>query len=997
MRQWVAYEDHVRSFEACMADIVQLVNRTLLESDKYKVRMFRAGIVPPTIEELGRKRPATTRECMIRKHHFTGTLVSDVSINDSVYTHVTLGKIPLMIGSSYAVQALEDSIEDELGGYFMLHGSEKAILPQERLVSNHVLCLESKYPNKAVEYRAQRTNELKVHAVAVYQKNGTYMAETKAYKAFPLIDFCVQGLGIDPRRAHQDIGGDTWMHEWTLEFDPKHVLPHMTTECEKFCTFVHMVRVLQRFEAGTVRESDRDHYMHKRVDASGTLVAGLFRQIWSRFTRDALTVLAKPDLNRVTPNTLFRPSTITNALKYSISTGNWGVTSMFRSGVSQVLPRLNHAAALAHLRRINAPTGKEGTAISPRMLHGSAYGRICVFETPEGQNTGLHKSLAVGASISAATCEHAPVHVALAMACVSPLTPLDLADETVCVVFVNGIPRACTSDPQRVVDRMRAMRRSCDLAYDVSVTYDRNPDAVWIQTDRGRLVRPLWIGTSEPRSEGRTWGQLLESGCVEYLDAYEERYATVFVPTAHVPEPDPGVEYTHRELDPNTLFGLAVAEIPFANHNQAPRNCYQTSQRRQALAVPSWDHAHRYDTTSHLLWSPQRPLAQTETERALSGGLAYLGVNCIVAFACYGGWNQEDSIVFNRGAVDRGLFRATTYRTHTEELRGDDRFGLPASRKRTHYADYGSLDGDGMPRPGDVLNAHAVVVGKTNKTGDRDLSVGFKHPHGRVQEVVLTTNDEPKPIAHVRTTEMRVPEIGDKFCSRAAQKGVIGMILPQEDMPFTPEGIVPDLMINPHCLPSRMTIAQVLEMITGKAALVRGCGSVDATSFRATGHELVRDAQRHLRAHGYESTGSETLIHGATGLPMEAKVFVGPCYYMRLKHMVSDKCHARARGPIQGLVRQPTEGRSKNSGLRMGDMETAALVAHGTTDLLLERMIQASDAYQMTVCRRCGVHVPVDTCRTCGLSDRVDRIELPYALKLLFQELQAVGIDARMH
>lgn len=988
-REWCPYEDHVLSFDACISDIVHTVNHTRFDVDQYKVRLYNAAILPAMIEELGTKRIATPRECEQRKLNFSGSLVCDVAINDDVYTRVKLGKIPLMVGSPYAMETLDASVEDALGGYFILHGSQKSIIPQERLVSNHFLCINGKYAPKAVEYRAQKTHELKVHAIAVYQKQGTVYAETKTYRAFPLGAFCIQGLHEDPRRVASEIGGDPGP-PWELAFDPKHILPHIQSDHETFLTLCHMVKTLQYFESGTLLDSDRDHYMYKRIDWSGTLVSGLFRQIWSRFTRDALKILSKPDLNRVTPNTLFRSSMITNALKYSISTGCWGVNSMFRSGVSQLLVRLNHAAAVAQLRRINSPTGKEGTAIAPRMVHGSCYGRVCVFETPEGQNTGLHKSLALGARSSETTHELAVLQI------IWTLPYGGLSDTHPILVFINGVPRASTSDPERLVNLLRSHRRSCNLAYDVSMTLEQNPQCVWILTDRGRIVRPLWIGSTPPERPGeRSWWEWLESGRLEYLDAFEERKALVFAPSAREPHPDPDVPYTHHEVDPNFVLGLAVAEIPFANHNQAPRNVYQTSQKRQALAIPSWDHRTRLDTTSHELWYPQRPLVQTEAERTLGCPLGYLGENAMVAFACYGGWNQEDSVLINQAAIDRGMFRATTYYTHTEELRGDDEFRMP--KRRAHHADYNALDEDGLPRIGHALTSENVVVGKTNRIGDRDLSVTYKHDEGRVHRVVLTVNEDPKPVAHVQTRRTRVPEIGDKMCSRAAQKGTIGLVVPQEDLPFTSDGIVPDLIINPHCLPSRMTIGQVLEMMVGKAALVQGRPRADGTSFRTPGETVLRCAMEDLRKGGFPSHGSETMMHGATGEPMDAMIFLAPCYYMRLKHMVADKVHARARGPLQGLTRQPTENRSKNAGLRLGDMECAAMIAHGTSDVLLERLVKASDAYEMKLCRRCGLTSPLDMCNMCHQSDRVDVVEMPYSLKLLYQELQAVGIDVRIH
>lgn len=1001
-RQFSPVADHVDSFDHFVSGMVRFVNAIVLQTDKHKVAFSGATLTTPLLEEHGMKRRAYPDECRLRKLNYHGNLVCDVRIDGTLHRRVCLGKIPTMVGSRYCStvthprDARDREVEASLGGYFLINGSEKSIIAQERLGSNFMVAEKDKMAPRVVEFRAQREGELKVHTLAVYSKQGVYYGETKVYKPFPLIGFATQALGVDEIVAHREIGGEM-PRPWELDFNPDHILPNMNTN-EKFVALVSMIRYLESFEAGRVGETDRDHYAYKRVDWSGDLLLGLFKQIMSRFTRDVLTTLQRPDLNRITPTTLFRPSTITNGIKFSISTGNWGISNAFRTGVSQVLHRLNVPGCLAQLRRINSPVRKESVVVGPRMLHGSAYGRICPSETPEGANTGLHKSLALGARVSSASSPQAVELVAMA----HPSAPervgmieLGAPADPRAILFLNGVPALRVADPEGVVALVRRMRRSGDLAPDVSIRYEPRGRAVWAWTDRGRFVRALRVGVGNAGETtlgaGATWNDGLVGGVVEYLDAWEEMDAVVWTGVGPVPE-----GATHTEIDPTFLFGAGVAEIPFANFNQAPRNVYQTSQRKQALAVPTLDYDRRLDTTNHVLWYPQAPLSQTSYQKTMDDPLSNVGQNVVLAFACFTGYNQEDSILVNQASIDRGLFRATTFKTVVEELHGDQTFAKPKPGTEHLFSNYDRLEGDGFPGVDETVCASDVLVGRVHKASGKDASLESKIETGRVHKVCLATSDSGKPFAQVQTRQVRVPEVGDKFCTRAGQKGTIGCVVAAEDMPFGQTPV--DVIINPHALPSRMTIAQVMEMITGKAAALCGDDAVaDATSFRRKGSDIVDQAATILRAHGFASDGTEQMINGKTGEPFEARIFSCPCYYLRLHHMASDKLTARARGPIQGITRQPTDATTRGAqGQRAGDMEAAAWVGHGSSALVGERLLRGSDQFSVRICRTCGAFAS-DMCPRCGPEANIERIETPYAFKLLTQELYAMGIDVGIH
>jgi len=462
------------------------------------------------------------------------------------------------------------------------------------------------------------------------------------------------------------------------------------------------------------------------------------------------------------------------------------------------------------------------------------------------------------------------------------------------------------------------------------------------------------------------------------------------------------------------ILGVCASIIPFPDHNQSPRNTYQSAMGKQAMGVYTSNYQIRMDTLAHVLYYPQKPLVVTRALDFLHFKELPSGCNAIVAIACYTGYNQEDSVIMNQSAIDRGFFRSVFYRTYSDTCKSGESFEIPdATIVGRRHGDYSKLDVDGIIFPGKNVLGDDIIIGKTalpRRAFDKDFdahgaelkkddSTALRHSErGIIDSVILTSNEEGDSFTKVKMRAIRIPQIGDKFASRHGQKGTVGITYKQEDMPFTQEGITPDIIVNPHAIPSRMTIGHLIECLASKVACFKGKEG-DATPFQDV---TVEHISNDLHALGYQKRGNEAMYNGWTGRKMETNIFLGPTYYQRLKHMVDDKIHARSRGPLQILTRQPTEGRSRHGGLRFGEMERDCMVSHGAARFLKERLYDVSDCYSVHVCRDCGLMAQANIrqqkylCRGCQNSTDICQVGLPYACKLLFQELMAMQIAPRM-
>ncbi|KAE9984006.1 hypothetical protein EG328_009263 [Venturia inaequalis] len=1059
-----------------------------------------------------------------------------------------IGRMPAMLKSSFCtLSSKEDDIlyaHDECpydqGGYFVINGSEKVLIAQERSASNIVQVFKKKQSatpviaeiRSAVERGSRLISSMQVKLFAkgdaakgfgqtikatlpyikndvpigivfralgvvadesildhiVYEKTDVAMLEMLK----PCLEeaFVIQerevALDWIGKRGSQ-AGGMEKRLRYARDILQKEFLPHISqkegSETRKAFFLGYIVHRLLQVALGRREEDDRDHFGKKRLDLAGPLMAMLFRQMFGKMKKDITTHLRKCVETSKDFNMLLavKGSTITNGLKYSLATGNWGdqkKAASAKAGVSQVLNRYTFASTLSHLRRTNTPVGRDGKIAKPRQLHNTHWGLVCPAETPEGQACGLVKNLSLMCYVSVGSPSDAITDY-LTMRGMELLEEFEpQSSPLACKVFVNGVWIGIHRDPNSLHKNLRKIRGTPGyLSEEVSVIRDIRDRELRIFTDAGRVMRPLFVVDNDPSSDTKGalvlkrhhieklqeekgmdtkvmtdeekadvgFRSLVKEGVIEYLDAEEEETTMIIMTPDDLEEhrdmkagrpapvnedpnsrikapPNPAVyQYTHCEIHPSMILGVCASIIPFPDHNQSPRNTYQSAMGKQAMGVMLTNYNLRMETMVNVLYYPQKPLATTRSMEYLKFRELPAGQNAIVAIACYSGYNQEDSVIMNQSSIDRGLFRSLFFRTYTDSQKRvgmniveDFEKPVRADTLRMKHGTYDKLDDDGIIAPGVRVSGEDIIIGKTapiapdaEELGQRtkmhikrDVSTPLRSTeNGIIDQVVLTTNLEGLKFVKVRTRTTKVPQIGDKFASRHGQKGTIGITYQQQDMPFSTEGLTPDLIINPHAIPSRMTIAHLIECLLSKVGSLRGCEG-DATPFTDV---TVTGVSALLREHGYQSRGFEVMYNGHTGKKLRAQIFLGPTYYQRLRHMVDDKIHARARGPVQILTRQPVEGRARDGGLRFGEMERDCMIAHGAAAFLKERLFEVSDAYRVHVCERCGLMTPIAklksqtfTCQNCNTGSKVAQLHIPYAAKLLFQELMSMNIAPRM-
>uniref|UniRef100_A0A6C0JVU3 DNA-directed RNA polymerase n=1 Tax=viral metagenome TaxID=1070528 RepID=A0A6C0JVU3_9ZZZZ len=1086
---------------------------------KIKIKFGSLHISRPT--RFGRDilpHPLTPHEIRIRNLTYESPIYVDVfvtEIEDDIQTvtqhdNVFIGKIPIMIKSKYCL--LKNLTNDELaslkecqydqGGYFIVNGSEKVLIPQEKIAVNTIFCFknkDTKYKYK-VECHSKLENScrpptniwinlLSLDNVTVTNdslKDGLSIGQRIVaslpfltwdipviivFKAFgflkdeEILDFIIPGVSdlevmelLNPSMedariietesdALNYIGskgtnpGDTKEKrvKYARDLLQKETLPHIGIEMKfniKKCYFVgYMIRRLLMIALGRSKMDDRDHMGNKRIDQSGDLLSYLFRGLFKRFTKELELVSQKSCQENGTfnINSCINTNTITKGFVYSLGTGNWGdkaTSSTHSVGVSQLLNRMTYLATLSHLRRLNAPMGREGKISRPRQIHNTLWGIVCPAESPEGESVGLVKNLSLLTTITLGTrneieersgyiaCGNNPSPILILLSesgtkILEETIPLNIKDHT--LVFLNGSLIGTHNNPKRLVSILKRKRRNGDISQQASIVHTDNE--IKIFTDNGRVCRPLLIVENneltlkmEHLDPNYKWSDLLTSGIIEYIDSLESENIMIAMRPNDLDTQS--VSYTHCEIHPSLMLGVCASIIPFPDHNQSPRNTYQSAMSKQALGIYSSNYNERMDSSSHVLYYPQKPLSGTKNMKHLNFNELPAGINAIVAIICYTGYNQEDSIILNKSSIDRGLFRSIFYRTYVEQETFDEKIET-IKKERVNVTNYDKLDIDGIICPGIRVNENDVIIGKTkslildeenlkNKTTTKkDVSTLLRPSEtGIIDKVIITTNEYGRKLSKVKVRSTRTPQVGDKFASRHGQKGTMGMMYSSEDMPFTKEGITPDIIINPHAVPSRMTIGHLIECLQSKVATLNGKIG-DATPFNEKIN--VQNISNTLLQYGYQSRGTEILYNGFTGKKIESSIFIGPTFYQRLKHMVEDKVHARSRGPMESLTRQPTEGRARDGGLRIGEMERDCQIAHGACQFLRERLFEVSDPYYVKVCRDCGLigisnsnlKSKVFECRICDKKN-FHIVRIPYACKLLFQELESMGISTRI-
>ena len=1072
---------------------------------------------------------------------------------------VFLGRVPIMVKSASCHLLNTQKFESERdlfawgecpydqGGYFIINGSEKVLIAQERSAGNIVQVFHKANPSpfthtaevrsvidRGARQMSQCTVKLfrradgpdgariesPIRVQLPYVKQDVPLAIV--FRALSIVSDAdiLQKICFDDKdkemidmlmgslQEGQPIQTPELARDWiarrgnnaalkaherqkhTLDILRKEWLPHVgkgeDATTRKAFYLGYMVNRLLKCALGRSEPDDRDHLGKKRLDLAGPLMSNLFRSLFDKQVKDFYRYMTKK-VESDQPILLkagWKAAIVTNGLKYSLATGNWGDQKKLdkaRAGVSQVLNRYAYASTMSHLRRTNAPIGREGKIAKPRQLHNTHWGYVCPAETPEGQACGLVKNLALMSMVSN-SYDTQPIRTYLFH------FPLDVLEDwepqsspNATKVFIDGVWLAVIlRDPKHIVEELRRVRRDGTLDAQLSIVWDIREKELRIDGEAGRLLRPLFVVQTDRSSTNHGklilrkdhvealeqnsaltrdgnplpeddpakfgWNQLINHGIVEYLDPEEEETAMIIMTPEALTDmknknegyeieasSDPlarndpllnenALAFTHCEIHPAMILGVCASIIPFPDHNQSPRNTYQSAMGKQAMGVFLTNFDQRMETMANILYYPQKPLARTMSMDHLKFRELPAGQNAIVAIACYSGYNQEDSVIMNQSSIDRGLFRSLFYRTYQqqEKMVGPqvmEQFEKPnrADTLRMKHGTYDKLDSDGIIVPGVRVSGEDVIMGKTapmapdaEELGQRqkqhvkrDTSQQLRSTEsGIIDQVLMTSTHDGNKFAKVRVRTTKVPQIGDKFASRHGQKGTIGITYRQEDMPFSREGLVPDIIINPHAIPSRMTIAHLIECQLSKVATLRG-EEGDATPFTKV---TVTDISKILREMGYQSRGFEVMYNGHTGRKLVAQVFLGPTYYQRLRHMVDDKIHARARGPTQILTRQPMEGRARDGGLRFGEMERDCMIAHGASSFLKERLFDVSDPFRVHVCDICGLMTVVAKlkknsfeCKNCNNRSQISQVYLPYAAKLLFQELWSMNIAARLY
>jgi DNA-directed RNA polymerase II subunit RPB2 len=843
--------------------------------------------------------------------------------------------------------------------------------------------------------------------------------------------------------------------EYVKYFLLNNVLPHLGEGVHVKQLFIgSMVRRLLDYMLGKNLPDDRDDYRNKCIKLPGMLMTQLYYYFFQKMVKilkdsivkamDVSWFMFVPDRSTMK----LKNSVINNGYRFAISTGDWNVklgNSFNRlKGVVQLLNRLNNLGTLSHLRRISTPIEKKTVKITkPRQLHGTNLGKLCPAETPEGDQVGAVKNMTLANSVTIDTIVE-PI-----ISSIGVIGGVILPDDFVTqgesmssrdmgVLHINGAIHGFHPDPYEMKQKLISIRRKGGIPHTTSIYYDYRRREVHINTEAGRCYRPflivsgnkLTLSLSSMESilkKEISWNDLVSGGMIEYMDSDEENVSMIALNTKDLNTKS--VSYTHCEIgELFIMMGVCASLIPFSDHNQSPRNSYQSSMCKQAIGMYTSNHHSRFDTNAYVLSYPQLPLVRTSMSKYLGYDDLPCGQNIMVAFGCWSGYNQEDSVIFNKSAIDRGLFQCFTLRTtKAEEKRRsstmiEENFCNPLEHdiiSDTQVGKYSKLNEHGFVDLETEINGDDVIIGKvspmTIETGkkrevvfkDNSTSLNLKPGQtGKIDDVVMTRNTDGYKIYKVKFRELRTPVVGDKVSSRSGQKGTIGMVYNQEDMPVSEDGVVPDMIINSHALPSRMTIGQLIETLLGDYTVKTGDTTLgDASAFESLS---VSDIEKQLHSHGYDPVGNKTMINGQTGEEMECQMFMGPTYYQRLKHMVNDKIHARARGPVQNLTRQPVEGRSRSGGGRLGEMERDVFLSHGATHFLRERMYDCSDPFSIWVCDTCHKSAvvcpvsneftenPIYKCHKCKNMVNFSKIDIPYATKTFFQEIESFGVDVKI-
>ncbi len=1016
---------------------------------RYQIKIYDVHVDKPSILNNNRNvRDVMPNECRLRDMSYTSniyvTIIEKKYLNDEVlekkiHTRVLIAQLPIMIQSckcNLSNMTVEKRVKEgecryDKGGYFIINGKERVLVAQERINYNCVYTFLQKATSKykyITEIRSMNVINGKsslIQLKLLKSTNTIVMTLPNIKDDIPIgVVFLAYGYELDElikdigeseanrimynnlnitskEDAYEYISGvsvqlisedkiDEFMNDLLYVNMFQHITSDNNTKNIEF--IIYMLQLLLKTISGEIEVNDRDHISNKRCEVAGILVHDLFRSVWKRFMKNIeQNLMKRQDIILI----LSRINSITQGIKQCFSTGNWSIfkNTYVRTGVSQVLNRLTYSAMISHLKRLVIPVGKEGKNTKIRQIHSSQYGFVCPSETPEGHSAGIVKNFSLLTIISNNIDNDNIEDVIIGV-----IKKYDVGDTK---VIMNGLILGKVNDYKKLLDDLYKKRDKKIIPFSVSISYHTILNEIKIFSDFGRMLRPLFRVNNMITNEdikNYSWDELVEQNKIVYLDSNEIENQVIAMFPKEIKD-----DTTYVEIHPSMMLSVCSSIIPFPDHTQSPRNTYQSAMGKQAIGIYSTANNLRTDTSVHHLLYPQKPVVFTNSSNAMNMCEMGSGINAVVAICCYTGFNQEDSVLINKSAIDKGLFRSYVYKTITaieKKINNSsyERICIPSVEVRNNSNCYSKLDDDGLIKIGSRVTTGDVIIGKTlhisknNEIVEKDCSVIIKQGEsGIIDKVIITTTSDGYKLIKVKIRSLRIPEVGDKFASRAAQKGTCGMIFNQEDMPFTESGMVPDIIINAHCIPSRMTINQLLECIGAKSGVCFGKFR-DCTPFSKNSTNIIKFLQSQLESCGFSDDGNEVMYNGFTGEKFKTKIFIGPTYYQRLKHLVKDKIHARDRGNVQSLTRQPLEGRSRDGGLRFGEMERDCMISHGVSSFLKERLFDMSDPYNISVCKTCKQIIAEEgRCHICK-GFNISHKNIPYATKLLFQEIMALGI-----
>jgi DNA-directed RNA polymerase subunit B len=978
---------------------------------------------------------------------------------------VHTGNLPAMVRSKFcplskmSKDELEEIGEDpsDPGGYFIINGNERNLVLIEEIAPNKMIVSHQSTGNyvQSLRINSERDGYVQRHLIE-RKKDGSVLISFANIRRLPVI-VLLKVLGFESDKEIIDMLGDddqvknsfypnlfeadVKTKKEAMDFIGTHIkivqkeyqrsrieqiinrylLPHLGQETknrtDKGVYLMEAIKRIIMLSQAKIKADDLDHYRNKRLRLSGDLLELLFRSIlvgrWGLITRIKYNYQKMAKRGKLPPvQTIVESNVVTNQLTSAMATGAWVGG---RTGVSQRLERTNMIKTLSHLRMVLSPLTSTQEHFEARELHPTNWGRYCPAETPEGPTIGLRKHLSLTASVT----KGVPVDDVVKFKKWLKLNE-EQGDKEVLVIF-DGTPSGFANPI--IVPEIRKRRRAGLISDEIGVVYYPDLEEIRINTDKGRVRRPLIIienGVSKLKPDHvekiktgeMSWMDLVKHGIMERIDAEEEDMILVAIDEDAIIE-----KSTHLEISPLNILGFSASLLPFAQHNRGDRVNFGAKMVGQAIGMYQSNFLRRSDTKSNVLAYPQEAFVQTQNSSMQILKEHPSGQNVIIALTTHHGYNMEDAIIFNKSSIERGLFRSFFYRIYTGEERRywggqEDVISVPQKDIKGYRSeeDYARLNADGILPPETVVKGTDVLLGKISPmrflsvselmggiANMRDTSLYLRPSEkGVVDRVFATETANGTKLIKIAVRDQRIPELGDKFASRHGQKAVVGLIADGDDMPFTASGYVPDLLMNPHGIPSRQTVGQLLEILSGKMGSLNG-EKIDATPFDSMKEKTIRE---NLRTLGFRSDGKEVMYNGITGERFEVEIFIGLAFYQKLDHMVANKIQSRARGPVTLLTRQPTEGKAKEGGLRLGEMEKDCLIAHGAVLTLKERF--DSDKVSVPICKNCGIIAVWDKkkgvylCPICK-DNEISHVDMSYAFKLLLNELKTMMIYPKLN